>query len=636
VLGIVECRSIASRRGAGARSERFVYLLPKSFQPTIWVPTSITRLLHVLMLPTVYRLRLCCFALALAIGAAIAPWTMAEPPELSSIFPMGGGVASTVEVEITGKGLTPDVQWWFSTPEITAEHLDGNRYRLTIGAAAPLGALDVWVATNEGLAGPRRFTILAESVTVEEEGAEESPEKAGTGQLIPLAGIVDAKLDRTADIDYFAFEANSGECVTVSCRSASLDGRARPVVSLISPSGVELAHSSANRLEPQLTFRAPRDGTYQLKIHDSAYELNAPAHYRVEIHRGTRVAAVFPHILSDSTESLLVSEYRVDKDANELLLDSRPVTRSELRQHSQLCDRIGSSAALNVAGTFYRVFGTGYVPLRDGATSCITEDESRPSTPQSLSLPAVVSGRFLNPSEVDWYRIQAKKGETYQVKVYGQRWAQLMDVELAICDLSKKVLLELKDTAEAKGLPASVLLGSLDPSGEWKAPADGEYLLAVRDLYGGSVYGPDRVYELRVHSKKPSSRVVVLPATDKVQGYSIKGDSELAISLFVLRDGGCHRTVRVALADDQQGFTAEPVVITDEATTGMLKVKLAGGGVTNAGGINAVRLVATVEMGSDAAEQIPVTVLGTLHSGTPTPSRRTEHLLVHVLPRNKK
>ena len=63
-----------------------------------------------------------------------------------------------------------------------------------------------------------------------------------------------------------------------------------------------------------------------------------------------------------------------------------------------------------------------------------------------------------------------------------------------------------KDSTVPKGVPtagmlATVPLASLDPVMDWKVPADGEYSVCLRDLYGGSVFGLNRRYELIVAAR---------------------------------------------------------------------------------------------------------------------------------------
>ena len=599
------------------------------------------------------RLVILAVAVTCVVTCVLSAPAFAAPPELTAIFPMGGAVGSFVEVEITGKNLgegSGGVSWWFPVDGIEAEHLEKNRYRLTIDLAVPIGAVDAWVATSEGLAGPRRFYVSSDSVLLEQEGSE----SARIPQVVPVPGVVDAKLDRAADIDYFAFDAQQGECITLSCRSHSMDCRVRPVVFVVGPSGEELLHSRGNRLEPTLTMLAPVSGRYRFVVHDRAYQLNAPAQYRVELKKGRHVVAAFPHIISDDTQAVQISEYKPQIDPSDQTdlsaaaqpqdsnasdksslipsMVSRVVDRNELFQKSQLCDQITDSAAIELNTTLYSIFDTtSRVSLATVASIVTVEDELAAESPLTVELPAVVAGRFLDANDVDWYQFQAKKDQLYQLQVFGARLSQLMDVELAICDATGKVLLELKDTAAAKGLPATLPLASLDPSGEWKAPADGEYLIGVRDLFGGSVFGPDRVYELRLRAKTPSTHVVILPANDKLtQGYSTTPGAELPISVAVLRAGGCKRPIRLSLADDQPGVTAEALVIAGNATSAVLKLKIASVDGPGVHEIKTVQLVATVDMESENPLSVPVSVLGTLHPGTPTPTRRTEQLLVHV------
>jgi hypothetical protein len=111
-------------------------------------------------------------------------------------------------------------------------------------------------------------------VTLEREpnnGAEQS-------QSITLPTIVCGRLDRPGDIDWYSFQAKSGETITIDLLCERLDFPGDPFVIVFDAKGKELATfddhginfnslAQANR-DPLGTFHVPADGVYRLFVQD--------------------------------------------------------------------------------------------------------------------------------------------------------------------------------------------------------------------------------------------------------------------------------------------------------------------------------------------------------------------------------
>lgn len=119
-----------------------------------------------------------------------------------------------------------------------------------------------------------------------------------------------------------------------------------------------------------------------------------------------------------------------------------------------------------------RTFTVGAYPQVDEK-----EPNTTPDKAQKVPLNSTVLGTMTN-EDVDYYLIEAKKGDTIAVEVEGMRLGRTMfDPYLAILDKSGKVLAKADDTA----------LFIQDTYATIVAPADGEYVIEVRETsYGGS------------------------------------------------------------------------------------------------------------------------------------------------------
>ncbi len=460
-----------------------------------------------------------------------------------------------------GNGLDQGGSLYFTRSGLTAEHIEKGRFRITVAADAEVGVCDLWVATSTGLAGPRRFSITANPVIVEREGND----TRDTAQWVPSGAAVDARLDRAADLDWFAFEGPADQLVTITGRSPSLDGSAQLVLTLFDPDGRELVHSASHENEPRVTCRMPTAGTYRVLVHDRAYRKDDFSFYRLEV----------------TTEPQHVA--KLERTAQLILPDD--------------------------------LFGTIRVQ---------EEPELSPEERPIIELPSRIAGQLGERNEVDWFRFQARKDQVVHIEAFGERLGQLMDLEVAVYDAAGKQLSTGMDLAAPKGIPATLPLVSLDPSIDWKAPADGEFALALRDLYGGSIFGADRIYELIVATPQPNVTAIASPAGSSVaRGVFLKPGGHAEVSLTVIRSGGFAGPVKIRAMESTDGVAVEPIVVDAKEVTKAIRIVAAQDAPA---GFRSLRLVTEAEIGSDTLTT-PVLNAVQIRSGV---TRRVDEMVIYI------
>ncbi len=110
------------------------------------------------------------------------------------------------------------------------------------------------------------------------------------------------------------------------------------------------------------------------------------------------------------------------------------------------------------------------------------EPNNKPDQAQKIDLPALVLGTVHASAEAVLFRLAARKGQRLVLNVQALRVGSKLDAALAVLDASGRELARDNDTF------------GLDPFLEFEVPADGEYLVAVRDaLYRGAA---DYAYQL--------------------------------------------------------------------------------------------------------------------------------------------
>ena len=531
-----------------------------------------------------------------------APQAAAAEPELKAIQPLGCSRGATIEITLSGSGFEQGGELYFDSPGITSEYIEKNRFRVTVSADSPLGDCDVWVATSAGLAGPRRFSVSDIPVLVE----IPSNHEIDHAQPIPVPGIVDARFE-SADLDWFSFSGDAGQVVTISARSKSLDGTAQPTISLFGPGGQERAHSRAYRSEPMLDYRLPESGKYSLLLRDRAYRSNDASCYRLSIASGPRIAQALPHVVCSNG----LGPSAENRDLTLLgfeLPEGRPHHRNSLLQkwcvplgtleHSARQTCFLSTAAYMLEGsTLHHPSLGGAARIGLSTEPVVTEVENDVSSTVSIPVPCRVAGQFQHRSDVDRFRFSAAKDQVLQVEAFGERLDQWMDLEIEIREGGGKQLTVLRDLTAPKGTPSELSLGSLDAAGSWKAPADGEYDLVIRDLYGGSIFGPDRIYQLVLKPTAPAFHVVARVSDPKAsRGLSLARSEVGELQLTAIRSGGFTGAIQVRAVAPPRDLAIDPCTIAEKEVTKTIKVKANGDASL---GLHPLRLVAAAEIESD-------------------------------------
>jgi len=489
-------------------------------------------------------------------------------PLLESVFPLSCEPGKSVTVTLVGKELGKAKSLIFSIPEVTATPDDDGKFVVSVAADTPAQDCDVWCVSDGHVSNPRRFVISA-LPNIAEAGKNDS---SAAAQTIPFPGAVDGLLEAAAKFDWFQFESKEGQTLTLSCRSRSLDGSAQPVVTLFSPAGRELVHSTGRRREPLLYRTLSETGVYRVRVSDRAYKTAADSFYRLELLTGPQIVTAWPDLIQRSQTSPLElvgyglnlpgkSEWSFPLAGSRFLLQRAVSTipgPAESMRSAWQSSLETFSTSVSVPVRLHATVGalSGSPRIRFTDRDVAYEDESATESKtksQLLPVPILLNGRFKNRNDVDWFAFEVKKGETFLIDVYGDRLDHLMDVDAVVMDAAGKTLVTFPDKPAPKNLPPILTQASLDVSGLWKAPADGTFHLVVRDLYGSTLFGVDRTYVLSVRKSQPTFDVVIAPPDDKTPaGYSIPQNGRAAIRVSIVRRDGFADAVRLRLSEENQ------------------------------------------------------------------------------------
>jgi hypothetical protein len=189
--------------------------------------------------------------------------TLTDGPYVDRAYPLGGRRGSKARFELAGQGLPQGAVEVALPADGPADFL----HRLRVS-----GRL-----TNELLLD---LDDLPEHLEAE-------PKDPAKARPVALPAMLNGRIDRPGDVDCWAVTARKGEVHEVELRAAQLGSPLDGVLTVLDGSGKELARAEApapGRLDPALTFKAPADGTYVVRVQDRFASRGGPAFaYRLRV-----------------------------------------------------------------------------------------------------------------------------------------------------------------------------------------------------------------------------------------------------------------------------------------------------------------------------------------------------------------
>ncbi|MBS0261739.1 MAG: hypothetical protein JSS02_07245 [Planctomycetes bacterium] len=512
----------------------------------------------------------------------------AAPPVVDVVFPAGGQIGQTVDLALMGKNLVGLRSIVCSAPGVRGEFLDANRLRLTIPAQTPPGWYDLWVASDQGLSAPRTIFLGNRQEFVE----SEPNESLAMATRVPLSVVVNGRMERGGDLDHYRFAARQGDRVIIECWAERMDSPLRATLEVYDDRGRRLA---SNRgyfgTDPLVDLQVPADGDYVVRVQDLTLQGSDAHVYRLEIDTGPRVAFAVPAVVERDKTSIVtlfgwnlsprdrtpVSEGDQATGKRLASIDSttsRSADRAAGLEHVEVeispemtrqggQERIRRSAAqLTVAGIAFDYPG-GHAPVAIGVTDLpvIRDAAANHSAEQAqaISTPCEVSGQLLDRDERDWYAVTTLKGEVLHLEVFGERIGSPVDLQLSIFDPSgRNELAHFAD--DTRQLGDTVLATShLDPAGRWVAPADGRFLIEIRNLTGSAQREPRRRYRLAVRREAAAFQLLAMPRREGAAVLNLARGGREVIDVVVLRQRGLDGAIRIIARDLPPGIECPDV-----------------------------------------------------------------------------
>jgi hypothetical protein len=544
---------------------------------------------------------------------AFPPGAKAGPaPVLKSL-----GLVFTLdtEVTITGTDLDEPDQLLFSHPGIQGEYIappaappdpkkkekasrkaspGPHKFRVTVDANVPPGTYDLRFVGRWGVSNPRAFVVSHLSEANEREPNNDVPE----AQRVEIGTTINGVLSGPTDVDYSVFAGKKGQRVVLACMTASIDGRASPLIEVFDSSGRKVAQNRGYKdTDAVADVIVPNDGDYLVRVSQFAYQGGGPdAFYRLTISIGPWIDAVFPPAIEsgrETTVTLFGRNLPNSQPADGYTVDGRPLEKLSVKvtppadgaTKLSLHSRIEPGSALQDGFEYVFKGPNGIsnpVPIylaRDNLVVKKNVGDSSATAPEPIAAPCEVAGFIARRGDSDWFSFDAMKGEQFLVEVVGERGGTEADFFFSVRDgkdPKKDISGELDDDPETLH-PFGFFTRTADPpTYKFTAPETGKFLVMVGCRESSVLYGPRTAYRLRVSPARPDFRAVALPFSRHYQtGSSAWQGGEQAYDVYLHRIDGYTGSVSISAAGLPAGVTARPLTIGPGARWGVLVLQVA-------------------------------------------------------------
>lgn len=403
----------------------------------------------------------------LAICGALGISAIAEAaaPRLSVVTPRGAQRGTEVELLFQGERFEDAQQVLIYEPglEVTSFEIVNDKQvkaKVKIADTCTLGTKHFRVRTATGLSDLRTFRVGVLPVVAEVEPNNEFT----TPQAVGLNVTIDGRITNE-DVDYYVIEAKKGDRITAEIEAIRLgDSFFDAYVAILNEARFELSTSDDAALVYQdgiASIIAPEDGKYIVQIRETSY--GNGNYYRCHVGHFPRPRGIVP--AGGKPGSTVAVKYLGDMAgelAQDLVIPAEP--QHEFFAHAQ------DAHGLDPCG----------IPFRISDLENVIEQEPNndAATASAAQAPAAYNGVIGAPGDVDFFKFQATKGQVLDIRVYARQIRSELDSVMYVHNLQGGNIAGNDDT----GGPDSYI--------RFNPPADGEYLVSVRDhlARGGNAF----------------------------------------------------------------------------------------------------------------------------------------------------
>lgn len=498
---------------------------------------------------------------ALTLSALLPVAAFAGSPRVSGTYPAAAQRGAEQEVTFSGSNLDDAKSVLFDEPglDVTWVSADKGKFvaKVKVAADARLGEHPFRVVTASGLSDVRLFYVTPFPLVQE----MEDPKNPEAVQAVPLGTTVYGRA-QNEDQDKFEVELKKGERLSVEVIGVRLLTQSvfDPYLSIRGIDGALLAEvddCAFSRQDPVASIIAPADGKYVVMIKDGTNSGAGQCNYLLNIGTFARPLIAYP-LGGPAGEELKV----------QLIGDASGPIEKTVKLPAQRDDRF---AVFTEQGQ--PTPQPNYIHVSQLANILEHEpnDTINEPTPANSVPPFALNGIIEKKGDVDCFKFSVTKGTDYDVTVFARRLRSPLDSIFDIYDLKGN---RVGGNDDAGG-PDSYL--------RWKAPADGEYILSIRDqLFRG---GPTYAYRVEITQVQPKIAIylpeMVLNQNQERRAFAVPKGNRYA-SLVRVKRQDVAGEIKLEAADLLPGLSVSAPAIDKSVDTVPMVFEAAADAATGA------------------------------------------------------
>ena len=539
---------------------------------------------------------------------AAAEQVSAQAPTLTYTTPLALKPGVPNDLKLHGAGLVGPTQLWTSfasqavlKPDVPMNGMNAAEcvYNVTVPSDVPVGIYGVRVATANGTS-PIRIVLVDDLPSVAQAAGNATPAGA---QALTLPVAVDGQVANLSQ-HYFKFTVAAGQFVSFDLLARRIGSTLDPMIRLLDAKGRELAYSDdvpGLRNDSRLCYQFKDAGEYMLELRDIRFQGSAAHFFRLRIGDFPCVTVPYP----------LAVKKGVPGNVNfaGLNLDGvQPVAINFPADAAFAWASVGAKRANGASSNFAQI------AVSDRDEFLETEPNDDPKAPNRVDLAQGINGRFDKVGDIDHFVFAAKKGQAMTFTGITHRQGS-----------PASLLMRLLNAAGGQ-LAAKEDFGAIDPTFDFTFPDDGDYTLAVQDLYRQG--GPQYAY--RIVATPVQTGFTLSASADTL---NVVAGGTTMITVTAVRKGHAG-TINVAAVDLPVGVTSSPTFIGPGRDSAVLTLRSAADAAP--GKVTLAKIVGTAKINNaDVTAVASVSpALTTLFAGLPWPPQNlTNSFAIGVSPK---
>ena len=537
----------------------------------------------------------CCGTLAVLTSLMLAASSVPpkglplHQPDVNSVFPLGGKAGQPVNVEIEGEFLDRAMAVRCECTDVSGTVRRAGsltiEVEINISASAEPGLRVMYVESPRGTSN-RFFFRVTRWQSVRE---TEPNDQLYQAQMVTTPVIVEGRIARLTDVDFFRFHAQTDERLAFNVLAARTKAPGFVSIALLDSNGRELArkHSGVGP-DPYMEYRFQQAGDYFIAVYPRRFadfftvvkdDQLINWQYQLAIGRSPMLRSVFPPgAKRGTTADVEVHAVFLDAGAKPLF-SGRGVTGEALEGIKDGKFRMKVHVAADAdLGIHLLQFADDSGDL--GALGFAVGDDpeilAEETTPQTIVPPVVVNGRIRSPAERDAYRFKVNSDDALTFHVDAKSLgSQMTDPQIALvraegdfadwADERCKSCSGFYETVLRKEFLDPQLTHAFISQSANDADAAGQYDIVVLD---NSSHGSDDLtYRLAIRPPHPGFRAGVM--ADHVNAEE---NGAAWIPVDIAREEGFKADVEIMAEGLPAGWTAKPLRISGGEDTGKLEI----------------------------------------------------------------